>query len=118
MYDETKVNSFKNTGMVQERYISNEKLKTLVAQQPVTAGIVMTENFRLYQSGIMTEDFTKCSDADKEINAAVTLVGYGKTDKSKIESSWCQEYWIAASSFGSTWGEQGFFKLCADGAGR
>lgn len=31
MYDETKVINFKNTGMVQERYLSNEKLKSLVA---------------------------------------------------------------------------------------
>ncbi len=43
MYDETKVASFRNTGMVQERYMSNEKLKSIVAKQPVTAGIVMTE---------------------------------------------------------------------------
>lgn len=32
MYDETKVTSFKNGGMVQERYVSNEKLKSIVAK--------------------------------------------------------------------------------------
>lgn len=117
MYDESKVSAFKNTGMVQERYISNEKLKSIVAQQPVTAGMVVTENFRMYHGGIMTEEFLKCSDAAKEINHAVTIVGFGKTEKGTIESSWCEDYWIARNSFGSQWGEQGFFKLCADKAG-
>lgn len=117
MYDETKINSFKNTGMVQERYVSNEKLKSLVAKQPIAAGIVLSENFRMYERGILTEQFLKCSDASNEINHAVTIVGYGKSESKTIQSSWCEEYWVVRNSFGSSWGEQGFFKLCADGAG-
>ena len=78
-YDETKAVGFKNTGMIQERYVSNERLMELVAQQPVSAGIVVTEGFRAYQSGVMTETFLKCSDKSQSINHAVVIVGYGKT---------------------------------------
>lgn len=80
MYDESKV-AFKNTDMVQERYVSNEHLKQLVNKQPVSAGIVVTEAFRSYKSGILTEEFLACSDAKKQINHAVTIVGFGKTER-------------------------------------
>ncbi len=89
-----------------------------MAKQPVTAGIVVTPNFRLYKSGIMSEDLLQCSSADKKINHSVTLVGYGKTDKSEVASTWCSEYWIASSNWGTTWGEQGLFKMCMDHAGK
>ena len=62
MYDETKV-AFKNTGMVQERYISNEKMKQIVNKQPISSGIVITDAFKSYKSGIVTEEFLGCSDA-------------------------------------------------------
>lgn len=40
-FDETKA-VFKNTGMVQQRYVSNGELMHLVMKQPVSTGIVMT----------------------------------------------------------------------------
>jgi KDEL-tailed cysteine endopeptidase len=40
-------------------------------------------------------------------------VGYGKTDTNKN----CEEYWIVRNSWGPTWGENGFFRICMDGAG-
>ena len=57
-FDETKAaaSSFRNTGFVQERYMSNADLKRLVTKQPVSAGIVVTEAFRAYRGGILTED--------------------------------------------------------------
>lgn len=116
LYDESKP-AFKNTDMVQERYVSNERLKSLVARQPVTTGLVVTSNFRLYKSGVMTEELLQCSNAKNEINHSVTLVGYGKTDKKDVASTFCTEYWLARSNFGAAWGEQGLFKLCMDGAG-
>ena len=117
MFDETKA-TFKNTGMTQERYVSNIKLKSLVSKQPVTTGIVVTSNFRLYSSGIMTEELLSCSDSQKEINHSVTIVGYGKTDLTNVASTWCSEYWIGSNSWGTAWGEQGLFKLCMDHAGK
>ena len=46
-YDETKA-VVKNTGMVHDRYLSNDRLKSIVAKQPVSAGMVVSELFRLY----------------------------------------------------------------------
>lgn len=115
-YDEGKV-AFKNTGMVQERYVSNERLRTIVAQQPVSAGIVVTSGFKNYKHGVMTEDFLDCSDGNKQINHAVTIVGYGKSEEKSVQNSWCKGYWIVRNSWGASWGEQGFFKLCMDKAG-
>jgi len=117
-FDESKVTAFKNTGMIQERYVSNAKLKTLVAKQPVSAGIVVTDAFRMYKSGIMTEEFLGCSGEDKKINHAVTVVGYGKTDRMTVQNSWCREYWIVQNSWGTQWGEKGFFRLCMDNTGK
>ena len=78
-YDETKA-VFKNIGMVQERYVSNADLKRLVTKQPVSVGIVVTDAFRAYKGGIITEDSARCSGEKKSINHAVTIVGFGKTE--------------------------------------
>ena len=64
MFDEGKV-AYKNTDMIQGRLLSNDKLKSIVAKQPVTAGMVVTEAFKSYQKGILTEEFLRCSDEKK-----------------------------------------------------
>jgi hypothetical protein len=71
---------------------------------------------RNYQSGIlMPDDCDKhCSDPDKrEVNHAITIVGYGKSDRKG-----CNEYWLIKNSWGTKWGEQGHFKMCADRDGK
>jgi len=52
-----------------------------------------------------------CSDPKrKEVNHAVTIVGYGISERQG-----CAEYWLVKNSWGPRWGEQGgLFKLCAD----
>lgn len=117
LFNESMV-AVKNAGMVQERYLSNERMKELVNKQPISAGIVVTDAFKSYKTGILTEEFLACSDETKVINHAVTIVGYGKTDGKTVASTWCTDYWIVQNSWGSSWGEQGFFKLCMDGAGK
>lgn len=63
-----------------------------------------------YHSGIITEDSCHCSNSKtKEVNHAVTIVGYGESDRPG-----CKEYWLVKNSWGPNWGENGFFKLCAD----
>ena len=104
-HDESKVTSFKNGGMVQERYVSNERLKELVSERPVSTGMVVTEHLRMYGSGILLEDNLRCSDVKKEINHQVTVVGYGRTDKKTVEGSWCDQYWVVMNSWGTNWGE-------------
>jgi len=68
-----------------------------------------------YKSGtLMPSDCdSKGSDPlQREGNHAVTSVGYGKS-----ESKDCDEYWLIKNSWGTSWGEQGHFKLCADRKG-
>lgn len=117
-YDETKVVAFKNTDSVQERYLSNEKMKEIVAKQPVASSFVLTPKFQLYHGGILSDNILQCSGEGKQVNHAVTVVGYGKTERKTIASSWCDEYWIVQQAWGTSWGENGTFKLCMDGAGK
>ena len=75
-----------------------------------------------YRDGILTEKYLKCSKSSNEVNHGVLLVGYGSTEDSSHESdkakgSTCKNYWIVRNSWGSEWGHDGFFKLCADGLG-
>ena len=69
-----------------------------------------------YKSGVITaEDCDKeCSNPDlREVNHAVTIVGYGVSDRDD-----CDEYWLIKNSWGTKWGEDGHFKLCADRVGQ
>lgn len=75
-----------------------------------------------YRSGILTEKYLRCSDKNKEVNHGVLLVGYGSVGDSSdsndnVKSGSCVDYWIIRNSWGKSWGEDGFFKLCADDVG-
>lgn len=70
-----------------------------------------------YKSGIVTEEYLKCSDASREVNHGVLLVGYGKVAENDRVKGFCHEYWIVRNSWGGDWGEQGFFRVCMDGLG-
>jgi len=68
-----------------------------------------------YKKGVMTaEDCdAHCSDPNKrEVNHAVTIVGYGKSERAG-----CEEYWLIKNSWGTHWGEDGHFRFCADRVG-
>ena len=59
----------------------------------------MTPEFEKYSGGIF-RDTTNCTEMDHEISIA----GYG-TDKVH------GDYWIGRNSWGTYWGENGWFKL-------
>jgi len=81
----------------------------------------------MYKNGILTEKYLRCSDTRHEVNHGVLLVGYGVVGDDKLPSGQkddkihgdqaCREYWVIRNSWGGSWGEEGFFKLCADGLG-
>ena len=103
---------------------TNEELKELLQTQPISIGVKIAPRMQQYSSGIMTEKWLKCSSPKNEVNHGVLLVGYGSvgdgsSDKSgeRALSGGCNNYWIIRNSWGSNWGEEGFFKLCADGLG-
>jgi hypothetical protein len=70
-----------------------------------------------YRRGVVTEEFMRCSYTDREVNHGVVMVGYGKVSEHDPVRGRCREYWIIRNSWGPDWGEDGFFRVCADGAG-
>lgn len=65
----------------------------------------------------MTENYLHCSNTKNEVNHGVLLVGYGSVTNEQVHYGQCKDYWIVRNSWGPNWGENGFFKLCADGVG-
>lgn len=69
---------------------------------PISCGIQATPNFDAnYTSGIYKEYLAKPS-----LNHAISIVGWGATGGEQSE-----EYWIGRNSWGTYWGEMGFFQL-------
>lgn len=103
--------------MMEEERVANNRLKSHVFRQPIGVAIYATNTLSKYKKGIITEDFMRCSNPAREVNHGVTIVGYGKVEKDDPAKLWCSEYWIVRNSWGSNWGEEGFFRMCMDKAG-
>lgn len=67
---------------------------------PISCGIDATAKFEEYRGGIFSED-----KSFPEINHIIALVGWG-VDKDSGE-----EFWIGRNSWGSWWGENGYFRI-------
>ena len=102
---------FHNVGGNEEDSVSNDRLKQLIANQPV--GVAIHSNPRClmgYHNGIIKASECPCNDVNSTpVNHGVTVVGYGKSDRGD-----CSMYWLVKNSWGSDWGDRGYFKLCAD----
>ncbi|KAL2333505.1 hypothetical protein Fmac_014718 [Flemingia macrophylla] len=73
-------------------------LKKAVAHQPVSVAIEASgRELQLYQSGVFTG---RCGTG---LDHGVVVVGYG--------SEHGQDYWLVRNSWGTGWGEDGYFKL-------
>lgn len=85
-----------------EIQIGNEKalLQAVATVGPIAAGIDGAQrSFQFYKSGLYYDP--KCVT---EVNHAVVIVGYGKTDAG-------EEYWICKNSWDTDWGEQGYIRM-------
>ena len=80
-------------------------LKEAVAQGPVSVAIdASSVAFQLYFGGVMSGGgLLGCGTS---LDHGVLVVGYG-TEKGK-------DYWLVKNSWGSWWGEHGYFKLARD----
>jgi cathepsin X len=72
----------------------------IAAHGPISCGIEVTDNFLNYTTGIYSEYVQY-----PMINHEISVVGYGKDAESG------QEYWIGRNSWGTYWGEGGFFRM-------
>jgi len=67
---------------------------------PIACGISVTDNFENYAGGVYQE-FKYFA----LINHIISVVGWGVDPQTNIE------YWVGRNSWGSQWGEDGFFRI-------
>lgn len=93
-----------------DEYLSAYQMMDRVKRQPVVAPLQATSCFKSYSSGVFDAKYCSCSTDDiTAINHFVTIVGYA-FDMSFSRD--CFGYWIVKNSWGATWGEQGYMRLC------
>jgi C1A family cysteine protease len=86
---------------------NDARLRQVLAKTPVLGAMNVISSFYQYRNGIYTPANGTCSAA---INHAIMIVGYGTDSITK------QKYWICRNSWGTGWGERGYFKIDANKA--
>jgi cathepsin L len=82
-------------------YMSETSLQTTVATiGPVASAVHATDNLQFYYGGIFFDD--TCNLSLTDLNHGVLIVGYG----TELQ----YDYWIVKNSWGTDWGENGFYK--------
>ena len=72
----------------------------LAVHGPISCGIDATPEFHNYKGGI----YSQVLDSSAEINHEIEVVGYGVNEEGV-------EYWIGRNSWGTYWGDHGFFYM-------
>jgi len=67
---------------------------------PIACGMDVTEKFDAYMGGIYSE-----RKSFPLINHDISIIGFGKDAATGVE------YWIGRNSWGTYWGERGFFRI-------
>jgi len=91
----------KNTGKTDVPSASTSSMEAAVCQGPVSIAIEADQTaFQLYSSGVFT------GNCGTSLDHGVLMVGFG--------SQAGQNYWKVKNSWGETWGEAGYIRLCKD----
>jgi cathepsin X len=78
---------------------NHDKMKAEIGSRgPIACAVCVTPEFENYKGGIF-KDTTGCTTLDHEISIA----GYGTENG--------QDYWIGRNSWGTYWGEKGWFRI-------
>jgi C1A family cysteine protease len=79
-----------------------EALLSAIADTPVSVSIWLNKNFKHYESGV----FNKCpEDPKNKFEHAVLAVGYG------YDTIYRSKYILVKNSWGTNWGEKGYFRI-------
>jgi len=79
-----------------EESMTNE----IISRGPITCSMATPEEFDYGYHGGIASDPTNATDVDHDVE----VVGWGTTEKG-------EKYWIVRNSWGTYWGQMGFFKL-------
>jgi cathepsin X len=72
----------------------------IYAHGPISCGIHVTDDFVAYTGGIYSEEVRF-----PMINHEISVVGFGHDEESGLD------FWIGRNSWGTYWGEHGFFRV-------
>ena len=74
-------------------------MQEIYQRGPILCGIAVLLELEEYTGGIFCD-----TTGDIQVVHAVSVVGYGEENENK--------YWLVRNSWGTHWGEQGFFRVC------
>jgi len=73
----------------------------IAANGPIGCGIQATDEFEKYSGDYIYSEYIE----NIELNHEIAVVGYGE------DSLTGEKYWIGRNSWGTYWGDYGFFKM-------
>ena len=83
--------------------VDEDEVKEFLYETGPLAIALNADPLQTYTSGILDVTSARCPISG--INHAVLLVGYGYDSSTKID------YWLIKNSWGSSWGESGYFRI-------